>query len=279
MMSSEKDKKQEGNKNEITVTFNKKHLIIAILLVTLSPVAVALGITWPKFLFSHTSADANSWLQFWGSMLGGFIGTVAVIYVAYLQNAKQEEQLKIQNTLQEKLLDRQISENEKQNNKLYNLEQYKLKRETLINILNMLSEYEKAYNEFENGSIELLELYSQCSDYSNYYRKRPFIINRKNSVKVQYEKLGTLINKMSYHYLLVQDNPSMLQTLNDLKFNSSNTPLGINLDDILKTDDYKEAYQKIFTNKIGDIREYLKDNRLNYLDKVEHIVGMLINLK
>lgn len=48
-------------------------------------------ITWPKQLVVYTSADANSWLQFWGSMLGGFIGTLAVIYVAHLQNKKQEE--------------------------------------------------------------------------------------------------------------------------------------------------------------------------------------------
>lgn len=111
-MSSEKDQKQENNElkknNEITVTFNKKHLILAITIVVLSPIIVAVGITWPKFLFNHTSADANSWLQFWGSMLGGFIGTLAVIYVAHLQNAKQEEQLQKQNDKQEELLNTQI---------------------------------------------------------------------------------------------------------------------------------------------------------------------------
>lgn len=105
MVSSEKDKEQEENKNEITVTFNKKHLIIAILLVTLSPVGVALGITWPKQLFGHTSADANSWLQFWGSMLGGIIGTAAVLIVAAWQNKEQRRLLDIQISTQKRLND------------------------------------------------------------------------------------------------------------------------------------------------------------------------------
>lgn len=53
-------------------------------------------ITWPKQLVGYTSADANSWLQFWGSMLGGFIGTLAVIYVAHLQSNEQIRLLNLQ---------------------------------------------------------------------------------------------------------------------------------------------------------------------------------------
>ncbi|MGV2875333.1 hypothetical protein ROU88_05540 [Macrococcus capreoli] len=144
------EKKQNNNSSskakndkEITISLNLKHLILAIIIVVLSPVLVAIGITWPKFLFSHTSADANSWLQFWGSMLGGIIGTLAVIYVAHLQNAKQEEQLKIQNDKQEELLNRQLSQNEELNSKLITLEQNKIKREIYTSFLEKLVIFNK----------------------------------------------------------------------------------------------------------------------------------------
>lgn len=51
---------------------------------------IAIGIT--KFSwFSWSLGDANGWLGFWGSFLGGIIGTLSVLYVAFSQDSKQEK--------------------------------------------------------------------------------------------------------------------------------------------------------------------------------------------
>ncbi|MFI3129646.1 hypothetical protein [Mammaliicoccus sciuri] len=61
---------------------------------------IAIGIT--KFSwFSWSLGDANGWLGFWGSFLGGIIGTLGVLYVAYIQNEQQRKYLNNQNRIDE----------------------------------------------------------------------------------------------------------------------------------------------------------------------------------
>ncbi|WP_218696852.1 hypothetical protein [Mammaliicoccus sciuri] len=61
---------------------------------------IAIGIT--KFSwFSWSLGDANGWLGFWGSFLGGIIGTLGVLYVAYIQNEQQRKYLNNQNRVDE----------------------------------------------------------------------------------------------------------------------------------------------------------------------------------
>ncbi|MFC6291505.1 hypothetical protein BHU61_04240 [Macrococcus epidermidis] len=228
-MSSENGQNQEGNKtinkNEITVTFNKKHLGWVIFFIALSPLAVALGITWPKELFGHTSADANSWLQFWGSMLGGFIGTIAVIYVAHLQNTKQEqimretfeEQRKLNEEQQEeqRKLNKEQQEEQRKLNKEQQEEQRKLnqksldtqialkfdtkkveltkfKFDTYQSLSDLINEYGNIYNNYSNMCSDIL-------DYLSQYDTQKYNINI-NQLKEYKNRCISERNRMSFSY-------------------------------------------------------------------------------
>lgn len=64
-------------------------LLIVIVTIGIS-FLIAFGITKFNWL-SWSSGSANGWLGFWGSFLGGIIGTLSVLYVAFSQNNKQEQ--------------------------------------------------------------------------------------------------------------------------------------------------------------------------------------------
>lgn len=67
-----------------------KWLLFSILFTLGISVMIACGITFFGWL-SWSSGDANGWLGFWGSFLGGIIGTLSVLYVAFSQDSKQEQ--------------------------------------------------------------------------------------------------------------------------------------------------------------------------------------------
>ncbi|ARQ06025.1 hypothetical protein [Macrococcoides canis] len=115
---------------------NSKFVGFILFCLVFIPSLIGYLITEPKWLFGHTSADANAWLGFWGSFLGGIIGTLAVILVAYLQNNHQLKLLKIQNKEQRIL-----------NDQVINLEKQKLKNEVLMNILQEIQSYNEKLTE------------------------------------------------------------------------------------------------------------------------------------
>ncbi|WP_204174537.1 MULTISPECIES: hypothetical protein [unclassified Mammaliicoccus] len=67
-----------------------KWLFYSILFTFCISVLIACGITFFGW-FSWSAGDANGWLGFWGSFLGGIIGTLSVLYVAFSQDSKQEK--------------------------------------------------------------------------------------------------------------------------------------------------------------------------------------------
>lgn len=61
---------------------------ILITIIVISPLMTSVLSVWAKPL-TFIEFDSSVWIGFWGSYLGGIIGTVGVIYVAHLQNREQ----------------------------------------------------------------------------------------------------------------------------------------------------------------------------------------------
>lgn len=105
--------------------------------------------------------ESSSWVDFYGGYIGSIIGTLAVLYVANLQNQEQRKLLKIQNREQKRLIDKQIEENEKHNTILFQVEQEKIMREEFKYFLNMIRDYRKNYSAYLIENEELLDNYIQ----------------------------------------------------------------------------------------------------------------------
>lgn len=87
--------------------FIKKYWLFALLLLMLTliifPLIISYLITAGEWL-SWFEGTSNVWIGFWGSYLGGVVGTAGVIYVAQLQNNTQKESLEtIENHNRERL--------------------------------------------------------------------------------------------------------------------------------------------------------------------------------
>lgn len=142
--------------------FIKKYWLFILLLLMLTliifPLIISYLITAGEWLawFEGTS---NVWIGFWGSYLGGVVGTAGVIYVAHLQNSKQQEQNEQMMKWQSKDSDKQI---EAQINSMYRVEQYnreRLRIETQIKLLeNHTIKVKKLYEDILFLRVKLIRL-------------------------------------------------------------------------------------------------------------------------
>ena len=94
-MSKEVHKNKIERLNVFLEKFTKKYgfviLVISIILILLVPLIIACGVTFlPGVSIFH--GTSSSWIGFWGSFMGGILGTIGIIFVAYLQNNKQQEE-------------------------------------------------------------------------------------------------------------------------------------------------------------------------------------------
>ena len=76
-----KNKKQINKICKVVIGF----IIISSVIVT--PMIVGVGVTMFPYV-SDINGDSNAWIGFWGSYIGGIIGTLGVIYVAFIQYRK-----------------------------------------------------------------------------------------------------------------------------------------------------------------------------------------------
>lgn len=67
-------------------------LLVGISVIILIPIAIALGVTFLPFV-SRIYGTSNAWIGFWGSFMGGILGTIGIIFVAYLQNKEQRDSM------------------------------------------------------------------------------------------------------------------------------------------------------------------------------------------
>lgn len=67
----------------------KNPIIVFIIFTAIIPIILAVGMIYLPLVIKVTG-DANEWLGFWGSYLGGIIGTLGVLVVAHLQHKEQK---------------------------------------------------------------------------------------------------------------------------------------------------------------------------------------------
>lgn len=147
---------EERSKN--SDLFSVKNIIIGLVTVLLLPIPISLIISSGNWL-SFIDGNSTVWIGFWGSYLGGIIGTIGVIYVAHLQNSKQQEQNEKMMKWQSKDSDKQI---QAQINSMYRVEQYnreRLRIETQIKLLeNHTIKVKKLYEDILFLRVKLIRL-------------------------------------------------------------------------------------------------------------------------
>lgn len=82
----------EEEKSRNSDLFSVKNISVGLLIVLLLPIPISLIISSGNWL-SFIDGNSSIWIGFWGSYLGGVVGTAGVIYVAHLQNNAQKESM------------------------------------------------------------------------------------------------------------------------------------------------------------------------------------------
>lgn len=114
---------------------------ISLIIFTIFIVPYSMNITLSGYVV-NPSANGGDWLGFWGSFLGGILGTFGVIYVARVQYKQQE-----------KILDSQIEE-QRQQNKFNRIQAVLINRQ-------------EAYNRYLLDLANYREIYIDLAEYSN----------------------------------------------------------------------------------------------------------------
>lgn len=242
---------KQSNK-DFYIKIGKLQLVLTIIIILTLPIIIGIFITWPKFLFGHTSADANSWLGFWGSFLGGIIGTAGVIYVAYLQNREQRL-----------LNDIQISQMKEENEKSLQFEKDKLYRESLMLFLNQLHEYDIKLSEFKNHHENLSTLYLHSVNMREKSNRSKFITKNLNEMREIKNNLDDKLNGMKNTFLILQKNQE--ENIDNLNLNLFKTIYYINIQDLWGND-----YQEKFAKKSWEASNYLSDELSKNLKSIEN---------
>lgn len=128
------EKKQSKSSNNFFILA----LVILIAVILLSPILIAVFVTRDWVLtdiLSKSDGNSNVWIGFWGSYLGGALGTIGVIFVAYFQSGLQrelnEQSMDEQRNLNQDQIDSQIDS-------LHKVEKFnreRLRMETQIRII------------------------------------------------------------------------------------------------------------------------------------------------
>lgn len=255
----------ESEKDSSNKTF-RLTLTILIGIIVLSPILIAIFVTndW-AFTKMLSKVDGNSsiWIGFWGSYLGGALGTIGVIFVAQLQN---KEQRRLNNEVMKEQL-RNIEKVERNNNE-------RLKIETKINIL---KEYNKNLhkiiserNKFESITLELIhhrKIINKFKDHATIIENHieSFEILQKEIKVLTDDYFTTLFDEVTFVNYVLRIEKSHLQKPMDTQYQED-------VDDLLfllKSDDIIRTMQIKFEEDI---------NEENYIDKMEQLHKSFYNI-
>ena len=145
-------------------------LVVSSLIAIIPPLGISILISSGDWL-SRFEGSSSVWIGFWGSYLGGIIGTVGVIYVAYLQSKQQRELNRDQNEEQRKLNEEMLVEQREQSKnqiieaaeRLERAENYNRDRMSIETQVRLLEDYIETLKELQNdlyivkfGLVELI---------------------------------------------------------------------------------------------------------------------------
>ncbi|WP_436875368.1 hypothetical protein [Mammaliicoccus sciuri] len=204
---------------------------------------IAIGIT--KFSwFSWSLGDANGWLGFWGSFLGGIIGTLSVLYVAFSQDSKQEKLI---------LDERQIL-------------LLKYQQDEIKDVLMDLTKYRNEMELHANECVDILEnifWYSSEEEYAN-ARMENVETSERNKVKKEISKIYNNFNVIKVKLKLYDDN------INTDLIKPIDEPIAIFAEDSYEK--YKKCFSRIRHESIIDAYE-------NILEEIDNLYVEILEVQ
>lgn len=236
--------------------FSVKNISIGIVIVLLLPIPISLIISSGNWL-SFIDGNSTVWIGFWGSYLGGIIGTIGVIFVAHLQN---KEQARLNDkTIKQQLRD--IKEVEDNNKERLKIEiKIGLYKEYIKNVHNIHAECKKisrlsyqligneeSFNGFSGGD----------TIYGTLKNQRKAIINEIKEYDNDY--FLTLFDEIAFSNMVLRDENSSLQE----PLNSDYLKDIDDLLDILNSEDLIRSVQLKFKEETI--------NKENYIQKMHEL--------
>ncbi|SKT34859.1 Uncharacterised protein [Mycobacteroides abscessus subsp. abscessus] len=231
-------------------------ILSAIILMFIVPILLALGMIYVP-LVDNAEGDANGWLGFWGSFLGGIIGTGGVIFVAYFQHKEQKD-----------FLEKQLKAEKQENDRFLHME--KLNKE--IDIANIYLEklivYYNNYGDLYEKSIEKMnEL--QYMDEDKYRVESDF--NTKDTIAYELKKD---YNQLIFKYNSLKTIITNLNVTFDIKKLDENYLLPLEKSTVEEyTRDYKESL-KPCTIDPKILVEYMNELSEHYNNVVKHVKNL-----
>src|SRR5699024_110309 len=179
----------------------KGYLVLLIFILFVLPIAIGSIITFGSWL-SFIDGNSNIWIGFWGSYLGGILGTIGVIYVAYLQNKMQQDNL-------EKQFDAQLEN-------LHRTEKLNRERMSIQTKIKMFEDYADNLNFLHSKMMSLrftlIKIFGNYDLYNTYSRhKNVFSEERINNLENQ---ILTLIKEMNIGINLPLETENILYITN-----------------------------------------------------------------
>ena len=213
-MSKDVHKNNLERLNVFLEKFTEKYgfvlLLVGISLIILLPIAIALGVTFLPFV-SAIYGTSNAWIGFWGSFMGGILGTIGIIFVAYLQNNLQREQ-------NQQVIDNQEMSAER-------METYERERLNIQTKLGLLKDYKKSLSSFKNEIQYYSNLYKKWAkivfEYS-LHNKGSYWDNAKNR---EFESIRNEFNNIDYDhfymlYSSIENDNELLASLTSVDLKS-----------------------------------------------------------
>lgn len=242
-------------KNNNENLFRMRNIGIIIFIIIISPLIISVLSIWAKPL-TFIEFDSSVWIGFWGSYLGGIIGTIGVIYVAHLQN---REQARLNDkTIQQQLRD--IKKMEDNNKERLKIEiKIGLYKEYIKNVHNIHAECKKV----SLLSNRLISNEERLNGFSG-GGKRKALINEIKGYNNDY--FITLFDEIVFTNIVLRDENSSLQ-----KPLSSGYLENIDdLLDILNSEDLIRSMQLKFKEETI--------NKENYIQKMRELHSSFVEL-
>ncbi|GGG19634.1 hypothetical protein GCM10007425_12600 [Lysinibacillus alkalisoli] len=116
-----------------------KNIVIILGIIIIAPLILGVIITYCD-VFAVIAGDAESWIAFWGSYLGGIVGLMAVMYTTHIMLKQQDENHKEIMKQQEVAIEAAAEANDKKERKRFKTIYYIEKQEKTLHQLVLFKE-------------------------------------------------------------------------------------------------------------------------------------------
>lgn len=228
----------------------KLYIVTLVIFLFALPILIGGFITFGSWL-SFIDGDSKVWIGFWGSYLGGILGTVGVVYVAHLQNKMQKINLEKQFAEQIK----NVQSTEKLNRERLVLNTKIKMFEDYISDLNLL------HSKMMPLRFTLVKLFGNY-DLHNTYIKNVEVFGEEKIAEVE-RKIIILIKEMDMDINLSLEAENVLYTTNTFIELGHNFDGNLNIETIFDIESLLDFFE-------GSFQDY---------DKVLHFISDLNNEK